>query len=286
MRALAVALCLVATGLCRPAFADDVRTRARLAYDRGAAAFEAKDFETAVRELRAADELVPSATALAMALRSALRGDMPIAALELADRAQRTTDPEVTSLAQEARRLYASRAGRLRVHCQGQCTISVDGRPLEANTRQWIAPGVHEVRVELATEGERLLRTHVVAGKLTDLNVVPKPTKAPAPPPVSPGVSPTWFWVGVGVTAVAGGVTVWSGLDTETRYDRFAETRSDPDLRDEGRAAQTRTNVLLGVTATAAVATAALGLFVVDFRSERAPERSVQVSPGWVRGTF
>jgi nicotinamidase-related amidase len=88
------------------------------------------------------------------------------------------------------------------------------------------------------------------------------------------------------VTAVAGGVTVWSGLDTEKRYDSFAETRTDPGLRDAGRAAQTRTNVLLGVTATAAVATAALGLFVVDFRSEQAPERSVQVSPGWVRGTF
>lgn len=286
MRVVAMALVLAGVGLCRPAHADDDRTRARMAYDRGAAAFESGDFETAVRELTAADELVPSPTALAMALRSALRGDFPIASLELADRAERTTDPEVTSLAQEARRRYASRAGRLRVRCQGECTLAVDGRPLEPGKRQWLMPGSHELRADLGDEPERILHPKISAGDLTDMDLAPKPVAPKPMPKREHGLSPTWFWVGVGVTTVAAGATVWSGLDTNRRYDDFATTRTDPSLRDDGRAAETRTNVLLGVTAGAAIATAALGLFVVDFSSDSSKQGSLWVSPSGVRGTF
>ncbi len=83
---------------------------------------------------------------------------------------------------------------------------------------------------------------------------------------------PTAFWVGVGVTAFATGITIWSGLDTQSNPGadkvRSACSSGDPSchsLYDQGRSKQTRTNVLLGVTAGVAVATGVIGAFFTDW---------------------
>src|SRR5262249_30308245 len=60
---------------------------ARQAYDRGATAFDNKDYATAARELARADDLVPNNVALVTALKAALRADDAVLGMTLAERA-------------------------------------------------------------------------------------------------------------------------------------------------------------------------------------------------------
>jgi hypothetical protein len=84
-------------------------------------------------------------------------------------------------------------------------------------------------------------------------------------------LAPVWFYVSVGATVVLGGATVWSGLDTKSAFDDYERdlprlSQAQVNSRvDDGHAKETRTNVLLGATSVAGVATAALGLFFVDW---------------------
>ena len=78
------------------------------------------------------------------------------------------------------------------------------------------------------------------------------------------GLPPTVFWVGTGLTVIAGGALTWSGLDTLSARDRYVK---DPTRAgyDNGTSRQTRTNVLIVTTAALGVATVAIGLFATDF---------------------
>jgi hypothetical protein len=76
-----------------------------------------------------------------------------------------------------------------------------------------------------------------------------------------------WFYAGLGATAVAGGLAVGFGIDTANRHASFAracgtDAPSCGNLASEGRAAQTRTNVMLGVTAGLGAATVVTALLV------------------------
>ena len=77
------------------------------------------------------------------------------------------------------------------------------------------------------------------------------------------GPSPVWFWIAAGVTVAAGAATGISALDTASKHDAFAANRSSQDASTAGQNAQTRTNVLAAVTGGAALATVAIGVFVV-----------------------
>ncbi len=97
--------------------------------------------------------------------------------------------------------------------------------------------------------------------------------------PARSGLHPAWFFVGLGATAIAGGVTVWSGVDTLDKHAQF--DGGDTAVRDAGLAAQTRTNVLLGVTGALGLGTLALAIFGVDWAAapERAAAAGLAVSP-------
>jgi hypothetical protein len=82
------------------------------------------------------------------------------------------------------------------------------------------------------------------------------------------GLSPVWFWASAGATAVLGAFTIGSGVDTLNEHDAYLATR-EPGGDEAGRAAQTRTNVLLIVTGSVALATAAMGVFAVDWQHGR-----------------
>jgi hypothetical protein len=79
----------------------------------------------------------------------------------------------------------------------------------------------------------------------------------------SGGLPPVVFWIGVGTTAVLGGVSLWSGLGTRSANDDYetyslgpnAEFERSRSLYDEAKSRQDRTNVLLGATAVVAVGT-------------------------------
>jgi hypothetical protein len=86
--------------------------------------------------------------------------------------------------------------------------------------------------------------------------------------------------VGVGLTAVAGGLTIASGIDTlhnpgedAVRRECAGQTESCPAYQ-KGRDAQLRTNVLIGVTAGVGVVTGVIGLFLTQW-TKPAPVRPV-----------
>jgi tetratricopeptide (TPR) repeat protein len=119
------------------------------------------------------------------------------------------------------------------------------------------------------------------------------------------GLPPAVFWSAAGVTAVVGGVALWSGLNTVAKndaYENYADPERNPSATSEetergfeaARSAQTRTNVLLAGTAVAAAATLAIGLFFTDWaasaeadgRASRAAVRMAVYSDGADHGLF
>lgn len=93
------------------------------------------------------------------------------------------------------------------------------------------------------------------------------------------GLSPVVFFVGAGLTAVAAGLLVWSGLDTMGKNDDYEAYATSPGatfdraraLYDDAAGAQTRTNVFLGVTAGLAIGTGVLLLLTDWGDSESSP---------------
>jgi hypothetical protein len=99
----------------------------------------------------------------------------------------------------------------------------------------------------------------------------PSPISSVPTPLEHRGLSPWWVVVGTGVTAVLGGVTLYSYLDTRRAFDQFK--RDLPDLTqaeaqrrvDQGHDMQARTNWLLAGTLVAGAATAGVALFLAEW---------------------
>lgn len=116
------------------------------------------------------------------------------------------------------------------------------------------------------------------------------------------GLSPVWV-IAVGSAAlVAGGVTVWSGLDAVSKNDDYEALVMQPGTTlaqaqqafDDTTSAESRTNILIGVTAGLAV-TAGVMVFFTDWSGdgeEEAPSvtPTVALGPGGAmvggKGTF
>ncbi len=96
------------------------------------------------------------------------------------------------------------------------------------------------------------------------------------------GLSPLYTYVGIGVTAALGGVTVWSYLNTkdwQDTYDAYkgqkASEKNYTDSKnayDKGTKAEQRTMILMGTTATVGVATAVIAALFTDWKGDRAPD--------------
>jgi outer membrane protein assembly factor BamD (BamD/ComL family) len=71
---------LLVASTAKRAHAQDVQAEARAAYEAGAAAYDRKEYASAARHFRAADDFIPNARALKLALASAFQaGDGPFA---------------------------------------------------------------------------------------------------------------------------------------------------------------------------------------------------------------
>lgn len=104
------------------------------------------------------------------------------------------------------------------------------------------------------------------------------------------GLPPVVVVIGAGLTAVAGGLSVWSGLDTKSTHDDFTAQRcaTQPTnacdaLASSGKSAETRSNVLFVTTAVLGVATLATAIFFVDYGGRKsttsAPSKRLQLVP-------
>jgi hypothetical protein len=186
--------------------------------------------------------------------------------------------------------------GRLDVQTKGLATdVTVDGAASHPG-EVFVDPGDHVVEAKIW--GELVTRrVNVVAGARENVLLEPPPKEAPkaitpAPPRDEKPLHPAFFFVGLGLTAAAGGVMIWSGVDTNQARDDFDASPTQQGL-DDGRSKQLRTNVLIGVTAGLGVATGAIGVFATEWGGDDAPGEPpstarLVVGPGFsgVSGTF
>jgi hypothetical protein len=102
-----------------------------------------------------------------------------------------------------------------------------------------------------------------------------------APPPEDGGISPWFFISGMILTAAAGGVAVWSWLDTLSEADAYeteiatnGPTQRARDMLDAGRDLELRTTILDIGTAVLGATTLVLLIFTdFDGDPEQAPEQ-------------
>jgi hypothetical protein len=299
---LAAGIALVAALSAPAAARADDPEAARAAYDRGAAAFEAKRYAEAANDLARADALAPNPVALASALKATELADDAVLGMTLADRAELRAGAgeAVVAAARRVREKFQARTGKLSIRCAAVrgCAVTVDAEPFPVEQQRWVKAGAHALEI---SAGGAVGRYTVVieGGKTVDWQEPGGPPPAAEPPPPEPpkpapeppkpapeapppprGVSPGWFFASLGVTAVLGGITVWSGVDTLSKHKDFDAGRIEGSV---GQAAQTRTNVLIGVTGAAAAATLAVGVFGVRWSSAPAKAQSavdLRLAPG------
>jgi hypothetical protein len=293
---------LLLGSLASPAAAQDnasaptpaqVRAAAE-AFDLGRQSYKDGRYAEAAEQFERADSNAPSSTALELAIRSRDKaGDLDragtLATLAL------TLYPDDENIAKVAPDVV-SRAGaaafELTVTCAEPCEIADGQQTVHGNAARqrtlFLSPGTHSLRAGYASGKTESKSVDAVAGGSgsvdfggptaeVEAGAAPPPERIeePAPPAEeehkSRGLPPTVVWVGAGATAVAGGVTIWSGIDTannpgadKVKAECPKNDTSCP-LYKEGRAKQTRTNVLLGVTGGLALATGLVAALAVDW---------------------
>ncbi|MEI9940555.1 MAG: hypothetical protein WDO69_25350 [Pseudomonadota bacterium] len=289
-----------------------VRTAAE-AFDRGREAYKTEDYVEAAEQFESADANAPSAAALELAIRARDKAGQLDRAATLAALAlvRHPDDPNIQKVAPPIVERAKAELFELDLKCDEACDVTVAGKiaPGRRATDRtvFLISGTYAVRA--GWPGDRSLSKSVeaVKGEAGTLEFR-APEVVVAPPPVVPPVvtkvkpaeedqqpksgklPPTVFWVGVGVTAALGGVTVWSGIDTKNNpgADRVRQACSAgaPDcdsLYHQGLDKQHRTNLLLGVSAGLGVATAVVGAFFTDWSGPKKPasdtEQAVKARP-------
>lgn len=290
-RRLALALtCAISLAYAANASADQATLdAARQAYDRGAAAYDAKDYPRAATELAKADELMANDVALELAIKAAVKADDPRLAMTLAARGARRSNAGVAAAAEQARQKMAGKTGTVIVMCpmRPSCNATVDGEAVHAGSPHIVLIGDHNVVVEggggprdvllakVAPDGVAEVRASAPSSggsSATPVAILPPPRARDEQAPVerspsSSGISPAWFWVGVGLTAVLGGATIASAVDTSNKHESFLALPTE-ELQSNGLDAQLRTNLLAGSTGLAGVATIVVGAFFVKWKGE------------------
>jgi hypothetical protein len=329
-RALGIFASLIIGSAAVPAFAQSQASEptpeqlrlAAEAFDLGRQSYKDGRFAEAAEQFERADGSAPSATALELALRSRDKaGDLDRAGtLAVLALALYPNDEDIAKIAPDVLERARSDLFELAVTCSEPCEIA-DGSKVvhgSAATKRtlFLAPGTHNLRAgfdEGRTESKSVEATAGASGTVDFSNEAepkPEPAVAPVPPPPpekgpdedtgakkSHGLPPVVFWAAAGATVVAGGVTIWSGIDTVNNpgADKVKAECAQGDencaLYKQGRSSQTRTNVLLGVTGVLAVGTAVLGAVAIDWHSSAAPASEggaakTHVTPlfGWSQG--
>ena len=283
-----------------------VRTAAE-AFDKGREAYKAEDYVEAAEQFEKADNNAPSAAALELAIRSRDKaGELDRAAtLASLGLKRHPEDANLLKLAGELAKRANASLYELTATCDQPCDLTVGGKLVHGapDTARvlYLQPGSFTVRAGWSDDRTDSKQVQAEAGGKGQVDFVAPvaapveaPTKAPSQssvPPSNPGGeerdegaskpshgwSPTVFYVGAGLTAVLGGVTVWSGIDTvnnpgkdkvkdacdKTKAD-FSQSNCDS-LYNEGRSHQSRTNVLIGATAVVGVASIAIAAFMTDW---------------------
>ncbi|MEY4582373.1 MAG: hypothetical protein RL701_7076, partial [Pseudomonadota bacterium] len=185
--------------------------------------------------------------------------------------------------------------------------LDLDGK-LEEHLTFFVAPDRPHQLVATFESGSQSAEIRGVAGESKELSFVapPSPLREPvvdggdaaqlksagkSRPPLSPIVT----WVGIGVTVALGVATIVSGVDATSKVPGYENAAKDlkacrsvatsncdgqfntaTSLLEAGQGRETRTNILIGVTAAAAVGTSVLALALTDWSGGNPSGRSVR----------
>lgn len=307
----AVTLLVVAQAQAKPASeATPAQVRAAAdAFDRGRDSYALGDMAVAADAFEQADSRAGSPIALEYAIRARDRAGQLDRAATLAALAQRRYPADVTleQLVNDVLARARAQFYELTIECSEPCEVVIDGKLLHGagdfERVVFLSPSQHVVRagfpgghhgsknVEATVAGRGTVRFDPPAEPPpVDETTLPKsaePTAAVAEKRLpstdrareTSGWSPAVFWVGAGVTAALGAVTIWSGLDTAENPGEDAVRAACRDdlptcdsLYEDGRSRQTRTNVLLGVTAGLGLGTILVGALATDWGGNDAVE--------------
>ena len=277
-----------------PPSADRLKSAAE-EYDRGRRAFLADDFEGAAVHFEAAFRDAPRAETVRLAIRARRKAKQLGRAATLAAIAQQRypNDPPTAQIAKETLDETAPVLNEYDVDCNADCAIAADGRVVSQSDAQkhriFLDPGPHELGVSFKTGG---VARHIdakrggkdaLAFEAPTAPTVSPPTPAvpvgagpvtpERPPPSTKPLGPVVFFVALGMTAAVGAGTIVSGIDAKNNPGVDAVRRacagkdeSCPAYQD-GKSAELRTNVLLGVTLGAAAITGVIGVFFTQWSS-------------------
>lgn len=281
--------------LIQTATAQDLAAAAA-AFERGQRAQLAGDHSRAARYFEIADAAAPSVEALRSAMQERrLAADHALAASHALSLLRRY--PSDTAARQRAEQVLAEltpKLLRVRARCpEVRCTLALDGAVVASRAEHdhdfFVEPGKHDVVASI--DGAQLPARNVegAAGEERELSFSPAPvaqepvatsstveglgvdeTVALESVPVDTqreawGLHPLFFWNGVVLTAIVGGLSIWSGVDTLLSHDDYLALQATGAPMDVIEAAyqsglrmELRTNVLFAVTAAFGVATAVL----------------------------
>jgi type II secretory pathway pseudopilin PulG len=263
-------------------------------FDRGRRAYLAKDFELAAGHFENAFRDAPSKETLRLAIRARRDAKQLARAATLAAVAQSryAADAQTAQLAKDTLAETAPALSEYVVSCTAPCTIAADGRVVSQadalEHRVYLDSGAHELGVSFQQGGSVSKRVEGKKGTSTALAFEPAPSPviaasttgsvSPAPagttsPSSEKPLGPLVFFAAAAVTVAAGAGTVVSGIATQNDPGPDAVRRECAGLGEacplyqRGQDAETRTNVLLGVTLGAAAVTGVVGLFFTQWSS-------------------
>lgn len=182
----------------------------------------------------------------------------------------------------------APKLGRLQILATGASLVVVDGVEWDPASAVlvYVPVGPHLVEARFpdesvtaspsaragAVEPVTLARSESPVEKaVATVEAPPPPPEAPKPPPEPrrKPLPPLVVYIAGGLTLVAAGATLLSGLDVQRQRETFDKDRSQQNL-DLGKDKQMRTNVLIGVTGAVLAFTALAAVWLVDWSGPRA----------------
>jgi len=269
------------------------------AFDKGREAYKAEEYVEAAEQFEKADSNAPAAAALELAIRARDKaGELDRAATLMALALKRyPDDANLLKIAGDLSKRASATLFELTANCDSPCELTVGGKLVhgapDTERMLYIQPGKLTVRAGWADNRSDSKQVEAVAGDKGQVDFVAPTSHAaasmakepvepePEPAPVEPardagnkkGWSPAVFYIGAGLTAVLGGVTIWSGIDTinnpgKAKVAQACDAGLEPDCNDlynQGKSHQTRTNVLIGATSVVGVATVLIGVLATDW---------------------
>jgi hypothetical protein len=311
---LAVGAIFCCVGFARVAAAtepsvDDIKA-AEAEFNRGRESYRAGEFVEAAEHFESADGHAPNDKVLELAISARDKAGNEDRAATLAQLGLETY-PNSERLKKVAAPLVDKARAELvqvTIECSEACTLLdgtriVHGVPAERRII-FLTPGDHTMRA--GWSDERTLSQNVTgaAGESSSLTFTAPPVpKKETPLGASAGatgqdlgagpsplrvLNPLYFYIGAGATAVLGGVTIWSGIDTVNNpgKDKVRDAcqrglTSCDSLYNQGKSAELRTNLLIGATSLVGAATAVVGIFFTDWNGKKKTDETATIVP-WV----